>query len=60
MLTVDLLHIAAHLAWLEAIDSDTGPQLNNPFVSQNGFDVRITLIWGLIVCLINSGSRTHS
>lgn len=54
MLTVDLLHIAAHLAWLGAIDSDTGPQLKNPFMNQNGFDVRITLIWGLIVCLIIS------
>lgn len=54
MLTVDLLHLAAHPAWFEAIGSDTGPQLNNPLMNQDGLDVRITLIWGLLVCLIKT------
>lgn len=52
MLTVDLLHKAAHPAWVEAIGSGTVPQLNNPFMNQDGLDIRITLIWGLLVCLI--------
>lgn len=45
LLTKDFLHMAACLAWFEAVASDIGPQLNDPFVNQNDLDNRITLIY---------------
>lgn len=52
LVTEDLLHMAASLAWLEAVASDFGWQLADPLGNQNDLDYMITLIWGLLVCLI--------
>ena len=56
LLTKALLHVAACLSCFEAGPSDIGPQLTDPFVNQNALDYRITLIWGLIMCLISDRS----
>lgn len=53
LLTKDLLHLTAHLACVKVTASDNGPQLTDPFVNQNDLNSRITLIWGLIVCLVD-------
>lgn len=53
-MTEDLLHMAASLAWFEAVASDFGSQLADPLGNQNDLNYMITLIWGLQVCLIDS------
>lgn len=54
LVTEDLLHMAASLAWFEAVASDFGSPLADPSGNQNDLNYMITLIWGLLVCLIDS------
>lgn len=57
LLTEDFsIWLAACLSWFEAVASDIGPQLTDPFVNQNDLDYRTILIWGLVMSLRSNRS----